>query len=53
MYTQEQSLDGQGLDSSESDTFKESQSRILVNKTILDNGFLLIEEINQFWLHSL
>jgi hypothetical protein len=29
----------------QTDIFKEGESRTLVNKTILDNGFLLIEEL--------
>ncbi len=34
---------------SESDIFKAKKSRTLVNKTILDNGFLLTEELYQQW----
>jgi hypothetical protein len=32
-----------------SENFKDKESRIILNKTILDNGFLLIEELWQSW----
>ena len=32
-----------------SDIFNNKESRTLVNKTILDNGFLLIEQLNHRW----
>ena len=34
---------------SESDIFNSKETRTLINKTILDNGFLLIEELRQDW----
>ena len=34
---------------SKSETFQDNESRTLVNKTILDNGFLLIEELWHEW----
>ena len=34
---------------SESDIFQDKETRTLVNKSILDNGFLLIEELRQDW----
>ena len=33
----------------QSNIFKEGESRILINKTILENGFLLTEELWQEW----
>ncbi len=38
---------------SESEIFKEGETRTLVNKTILDNGFLLIESLLQYWQDSI
>ena len=34
---------------SESDIFQDKESRTLVNKTTLDNGFLLVESVYQTW----
>jgi len=33
----------------QTDNFSDSDSRIIINKKILDNGFLLIEELLQSW----
>ncbi len=32
-----------------SNVFKDKESRTIINKTILDNGFLLVEHIEQYW----
>ena len=37
---------------SESDIFQDKESRTVINKTLLDNGFLLVEEIHQYWTGS-
>jgi len=36
----------------ELDIFRDKESRTIINKTILDNGFLLIEELGQTWIGS-
>ena len=35
-----------------SDVFQDNNSRTIINKTILDDGFLLIEELQQNWDES-
>ena len=42
-------FEGQIKHPSETNIFKNRESRTIVNKSILDNGFLLIEELWQYW----
>ena len=42
-------LNKQVLGTSESDIIKDKESRTIISKTILDNGFLLIEQLYQDW----
>jgi len=41
--------DEQFRHTSESDISKTKESRTLINKAVLDNGFLLVEHIEQMW----